>query len=152
MAGIVNWFSFQSREQREQQQRDYFERMFPMGEPQRTREKELLKQCIRTDMQPNEKLYQLQIVKEALQEPDEKRRLAALKRWYGAPLSKKLPPQERAMLLALGELEQECRLAEDMPAAEAVHKRSEILQGEVIPKLLPGQSCFMRQLKKIFHI
>lgn len=150
MAGMAAWFLFTSKEQRRQQEQDYYKRMFPMGEPQRTREKELLEQCVLTEIAPNEKLYQLQIVKEALMQPDEERKLAALKKWYGARLSKKLPPRERAMVLALGELEQECRTVEDIPAAKEIRERSLILMEEWIPKLQPGRTLFERKITKLF--
>lgn len=135
MAGIANWFSFASKEQRKQREEDYFRQMFPMGEAQKKREEELLKICIQTAISPNEKFYQLQIVKEALREPDEQRKKAALKKWYNASLTKKLPLEERAMLLALGELEQDCCSVGELPSPREIHQRSMSLLEEYLPKL-----------------
>lgn len=134
MSGVMQWFSIMSKEQREQHQEDYFKRMFPLGEAQRISEQKLLEQCILTEIPPNEKLYQLQIVKEALMQSDEKRKRAKLRKWYGAPLVKKLPHQERAMLLALAELEQECSSVEEMPTPEEIRRRSEILDMKLLQK------------------
>lgn len=152
MAGIVNWFSFTSKEQREQHEKDYFDQMFPMGQEQKYREEELLAACIRADIGPNEKLYQLQIVKEALMQTDEKRKEAALKKWYNSSLAKKLPQQERAMLLALGELEHECSSMEKMPQVEDVRRRSEALI-EDFCKNGPGSvRCVKNRVKKLFKL
>lgn len=148
MAGIINWFSFVSKEQREQHEQDYFKKMFPMGEEQKIREAMLLKACILTELQPSEKLYQLQVVKEAFRQPDEKRKMAALKKWYQAPLADKLSPQERSMLLALAELEQNCSTLEEMPEPEEIRQKSVILLQEVIPTLMPDRTGIRRLLQK----
>lgn len=155
MAGIVNWFTFTSKEERKRQEEDYYRQMFPLGEAQRRREEELLERCIMTAISSNEKVYQLQIVKEALREPEEDRKQMALKKWYQAALAKKLPPGERAMVLALGELEQGCCVVEELPSLEEIRQRSQILMEELIPKLqadsVPTPGCrgwFRKLLQK----
>lgn len=155
MAGIANWFTFTSKEERKQQEEDYYRQMFPMGEAQRRREEELLELCIMTAISSNEKVYQLQLVKEALRKPEEEKKRMALKKWYQAALAKKLTPGERAMVLALGDLEQGCRVVEELPSPEEIRQRSQILMEELIPKLqadsVPTPGCrgwFRKLLQK----
>lgn len=86
MAGISNWFSFTSKEEREERSAEYFKRMFPLGAQQKTKEEELLQQLISAKTSDGDKLYQMLIVREALLQKDEKKRLAQLKKWYSARL------------------------------------------------------------------
>lgn len=79
MAGISNWFSFTSKEEREERSAEYFKRMFPLGAQQKTKEEELLQQLISAKTSDGDKLYQMLIVREALLQKDEKKRLAQLK-------------------------------------------------------------------------
>ena len=58
MAGISNWFSFTSKEEREERSAEYFKRMFPLGAQQKTKEEELLQQLISAKTSDGDKLYQ----------------------------------------------------------------------------------------------
>ena len=63
MAGISNWFSFTSKEEREERSAEYFKRMFPLGAQQKTKEEELLQQLISAKTSDGDKLYQMLIVR-----------------------------------------------------------------------------------------
>ena len=70
MAGVFNWFSFTSKEEREERSAEYFKRMFPLGAQQKTKEEELLQQLISAKTSDGDKLYQMLIVREALLQKD----------------------------------------------------------------------------------
>lgn len=98
MAGISNWFSFTSKEEREERSAEYFKRMFPLGAQQKTKEEELLQQLISAKTSDGDKLYQMLIVREALLQKDEKKRLAQLKKWYSARLLSVYSEEDKGLL------------------------------------------------------
>lgn len=85
MAGISNWFSFTSKEEREERSAEYFKRMFPLGAQQKTKEEELLQQLISAKTSDGDKLYQMLIVREALLQKDEKKRFGLSSKSGTAP-------------------------------------------------------------------
>ena len=103
MAGISNWFSFTSKEEREERSAEYFKRMFPLGAQQKTKEEELLQQLISAKTSDGDKLYQMLIVREALLQKDEKKRLAQLKKWYSARLLSVYSEEDKGLLYFIAE-------------------------------------------------
>lgn len=103
MAGISNWFSFTSKEDREERSAEYFKRMFPLGEQQKTKEEELLRQLISAKTSDGDKLYQMLIVREALLQTDEQKRLAQLKKWYNARLLSVYSEEDKGILYFIAE-------------------------------------------------
>lgn len=124
MPGIERWFTYVPKEERKRQQKEYFDRMYPLGEEQKKLEEELLAQCIHAKMSAKDKMYQLLLVKEIIKQEDEERRNRALKEWSEAYLMQKVPKEEQAKLYALAVLTENITSLEEMPTAEAINRKA----------------------------
>ncbi len=124
MPGIERWFNYVPKEERKRQQKEYFDRMYPLGEAQKRLEEELLAQCIHAKMSAKDKMYQLLLVKEIIKQEDEERRNRALKEWSEAYLMQKVPKEEQAKLYAIAVLTENITSLEEMPTAEAINRKA----------------------------
>lgn len=124
MPGIERWFNYVPKEERKRQQKEYFDRMYPLGEEQKRLEEGLLAQCVHAKMSAKDKMYQLLLVKEIIKQENEERRNRALKEWSDAYLMEKVPKEEQEKLYAIAVLTENITSLEEMPTAEAILRKA----------------------------
>lgn len=135
MAGISNWFSFTSKEEREERSAEYFKRMFPLGAQQKTKEEELLQQLISAKTSDGDKLYQMLIVREALLQKDEKKRLAQLKKWYSARLLSVYSEEDKGLLYFIAEEGLNISFLEELLSSDQLKKKTAMYWSPIKEKL-----------------
>lgn len=116
----ISWFKIVSRRDREKNEKKYKEKMFPLGESQQDREQALLKELLPNTKDSDQLLYHLICAKECLMEEDSEWREEGLEKWLGSSLMQRLSAGERATILALAQIEQECTSMEEFPDVEQV--------------------------------
>ena len=135
MAGISNWFSFTSKEEREERSAEYFKRMFPLGAQQKTKEEELLQQLISAKTSDGDKLYQMLIVREALLQKDEKKRLAQLKKWYSARLLSVYSEEDKGLLYFIAEEGLNISVLEELLSSDQLKQKTAMYWSPIKEKL-----------------
>lgn len=135
MAGISNWFSFTSKEEREERSTEYFKRMFPLGAQQKTKEEELLQQLISAKTSDGDKLYQMLIVREALLQKDEKKRLAQLKKWYSARLLSVYSEEDKGLLYFIAEEGLNISFLEELLSSDQLKQKTAMYWSPIKEKL-----------------
>ena len=135
MAGISNWFSFTSKEEREERSAEYFKRMFPLGAQQKTKEEELLQQLISAKTSDGDKLYQMLIVREALLQKDEKKRLAQLKKWYSARLLSVYSEEDKGLLYFISEEGLNISFLEELLSSDQLKQKTAMYWSPIKEKL-----------------
>lgn len=124
MPGIERWFNYVPKEERERQQKEYFDRMYPLGEEQKKLEEKLLEQCVHAKVSAKDKMYQLLLVKDIIRQENEERRDRDLKEWSKAHLMGKIPKEEQAKIHAIAILVENISSLEEMPTVEEVEKKA----------------------------
>lgn len=135
MAGISNWFSFTSKEEREERSAECFKRMFPLGAQQKTKEEELLQQLISAKTSDGDKLYQMLIVREALLQKDEKKRLAQLKKWYSARLLSVYSEEDKGLLYFIAEEGLNISFLEELLSSDQLKQKTAMYWSPIKEKL-----------------
>lgn len=124
MPGIERWFNYVPKEERQRQKKEYFDRMYPLGEEQKKLEENLLEECVHAKVSLKDKMYQLLLAKDIVKMEDEERRSRELKEWSKAHLMRKIPKQEQAVIYAIAVLEENITSLEEMPTREDVEKKA----------------------------
>lgn len=133
MAFNIPWLETVSKKERQRREEKAQRLMFPFGEEQRAAELALLRELIKTKARDADLLFQLFQAKDCLrpmqdETPEEQNeRLAA---WLTSQLARSFKPAERAVFLALAELERPMQSLAEMPAADAVAARAAQLAQE----------------------
>ena len=135
MAGISNWFSFTSKEEREERSAEYFKRMFHLGAQQKTKDEELLQQLISAKTSDGDKLYQMLIVREALLQKDEKKRLAQLKKWYSARLLSVYSEEDKGLLYFIAEEGLNISFLEELLSSDQLKQKTAMYWSPIKEKL-----------------
>lgn len=124
MAGISNWFLLTSKEEREEKSAEYFKRMFPLGKEQKAKEEALLRQVLSAKTSDADKLYQMLIVREALLQADEQKRLAQLRKWYRARLLSAYTEEDKGALYSIAEAGLNAGSLNDLPNPEQLKQKT----------------------------
>ena len=128
MAFSIPWLETVSKRERQRREEKAQRLMFPFGDEQRTAELAVLRALIQTKARDADLLYQLFQAKDCLRPmqdemPEEQQeRLAA---WLTSQLARGFKPAERAVFVALAELERPMQSMADMPDADAVARQAE---------------------------
>ena len=90
MAGIGQWFQFESKDDKEANRKKYFQKMFPYGEEQKTADEKMLMAYMADRIPMTEKLYQFLLVKEILMADavSDEEKTEKLASWYNSKLLK----------------------------------------------------------------
>lgn len=135
MLKIGRWFSFATPEERKEHEQDYFQSVFPFGEPQKQLEQTLLKTCVQAPVNENEKLYQLLLLKNLYSQVKPTALEENLVKWYHGFLLKKWPDSARAALLSLAQLSQQAKSLESLPDEESILANAAEIERELLPRL-----------------
>ena len=133
MAFNIPWLETVSKKERQRREEKAQRLMFPFGEEQRAAELALLRELIKTKARDADLLFQLFQARDCLrpmqdETPEEQNeRLAA---WLTSQLARSFKPAERAVFLALAELERPMQSLAEMPTADAVAVRAAELAQE----------------------
>lgn len=128
MAFGIPWLETVSKKERQRREEKAQKLMFPFGEEQRAAELSVLRKLVKTKARDADLLYQLFQAKDCLrpvqdETPEEQQeRLAA---WLASQLARSFKPAERALFLALAELERPMQSLEEMPTADTVAQCAE---------------------------
>lgn len=121
----ISWFESVPRKEQERREKQYYKRMFPLGERQKDRELELLRQfSVLRAVKDQDLLYHLVCVKECLQAEEEEEREENLCEWRGSRLAKALSREARNVIIALAVLEEDCESLEQFPSKEQIDREA----------------------------
>lgn len=143
MGSFIDLLRWESRTEKEKREKEYYAKMFPFGEEQKEHDKELLKELVRANVKENEKLYQLLVVREALQETDAELQRRHLENWYNNRLMKRYSPTDIAVIYAIAQIELQSATLEELAQKETILEQAEQIREEVLPHL--------KKQKKPFH-
>lgn len=121
---LADWFVFVPKKEREKREKEFDAAMFPLGDAQKDREREMACRCIQTNISDEEKLYHLLVVQSAFRMMDEEEKTCALKKWYGGALSRKLTPVEKSCLVAFADLCRNLSSVTDYPDRQQIEERA----------------------------
>lgn len=107
MAGIGQWFQFESKGDKEANRKKYYQKMFPYGEGQKTADEKMLMAYMTNRIPMTEKLYQFLVVKEILmaEEASDEEKTEKLASWYNSKLLKQWSEKERYVVIAIAEMD-----------------------------------------------
>lgn len=109
--------------------------MFPLGAQQKTKEEELLQQLISAKTSDGDKLYQMLIVREALLQKDEKKRLAQLKKWYSARLLSVYSEEDKGLLYFIAEEGLNISFLEELLSSDQLKQKTAMYWSPIKEKL-----------------
>lgn len=119
----ISWFESVSRKEQERREKQYYKKMFPLGEQQKDRELELLRQfSVLRAVKAQDLLYYLVCVKECLQVEEDEEREANLCEWRGSRLAKTMSREAQDVIIALAMLEEDCESLEQFPSKEGIER------------------------------
>ncbi len=121
----IPWLDFSSSREKRKREERYYRAMFPFGEAQRERERELLIRCTDARLGAEELLYQLLCVREALQDEDEESREEALDNWKRSRIAAKLSEADRRVVYALAAMPMSCSGLEEYPDEDTLKQKAE---------------------------
>ena len=129
MAGIGQWFQFESKDDKEANRKKYFQKMFPYGEEQKTADEKMLMAYMTDRIPMTEKLYQFLLVKEILMADavSDEEKTEKLASWYNSKLLKQWSEKDRYVIMAIAEMDKNRKTssADVSAAAEKFKKYSQ---------------------------
>ena len=131
MAGIEQWFQFESKDDKEANRKKYFQKMFPYGEEQKTADEKMLMTYMTDRIPMTEKLYQFLLVKEILMADavSDEEKTEKLASWYNSKLLKQWSEKDRYVIMAIAEIDKNRKTSSeifeeaDVSAAEEKFKK-----------------------------
>lgn len=130
---ITDWIFVSKAEQR-RREAEYQKRLFPIGEAQKQKEREILSQIIHSICDEKELFYHLSTVKEIMSRYEDAERERHLYRWYSGYLAKAMNSQECANIIALAEMEEKYSSLDEYPNVALIEVRGQ----EILSTTLAG--------------
>ena len=124
----ISWFKGVSAKESVQQEKKYLQKMFPFGQAQKEKEKQLLQELIIKKVRVEDLLYQLLEVKEAMLLEDEEERREEMIIWWNTKLAKQFSDAEKLLFCAMAQAVLALDSLEAFPSANEIREKAGIWQ------------------------